>query len=206
MRGEHSLCRLVLVRPDFEPYPLIMLITLFWFMLNHAHAAPFTGVGNPTFVPEKPGLFYSPKGFRIDSSGTAWVQSAPPKQIPSLATIYQAPAAVNGQIPALTVRVDELRQKQAMKSYVKRWMQDYTRFGFDVLTAKPVKIGEHSAFLLDIISRETKKQLRQVVFMKEKTAVILTCRDQRETFSKTVQDCNQIIKSFDWLDSESTTR
>lgn len=172
-------------------------------MLSQVNAAPFTGMGNPTFVPEKPGLFFSPKGFRLDSSGTAWVQLAPPKQIPSLAAIYQAPIAVNGQIPALTVRVDELRQKQPMKSYVKRWMQDYNRFGFDVLTAKPVKIGEHQAFLLDIISRETKKQLRQVLFMREKTAVILTCRDQRETFSKTVQDCNQIIKSFDWINMES---
>lgn len=173
---------------------------LFWF-ISRSVAAPFPGAGNPTLVPEKPGLFFSSKGFRLDAGSTAWIQQTPPKQIPSLVTIYQAPVLVNGQQPALTVRVDELRHKQAMKSYVKRWMQDYNRFGFDVLTAKPVKIGDNSAFLLDIISRETKKQLRQVVFMKEKTAVILTCRDQRESFNKTVQDCNQIIKSFSWVDT-----
>jgi hypothetical protein len=82
-------------------------------------------------------------------------------------------------------------------------MQDYSRFGFDVLTAKPVKVGQASAFLLDIVSRETKKQLRQVVFLREKTAVILTCRDQRESFARTVQDCNQIIKTFSWTATDS---
>jgi hypothetical protein len=78
-------------------------------------------------------------------------------------------------------------------------MKDYTRFGFDVLTAKPIKVGEAQAFLLDIVSRETQKQLRQVVFLREKTAVILTCRDQRESFKNTVQDCNEIMRTFEWV-------
>lgn len=177
-------------------------MTIFLFALQ-AVAAPFPGAGSSTFVPEKPGLFFSEKGFRIDSGSTAWVPAAPPKKIPSLVTIYKAPVTVNGQQPALTVRVDDLRRKQGLKNYVKRWMQDYNRFGFDVLTAKPIKINDHSAFLLDIVSRETKKQLRQVIFMKEKTAVILTCRDQKESFTKTVQDCNQIIKSFAWVGNTS---
>lgn len=159
------------------------------------HAAPIPGT---SLSADKPGLFFSPKGFRIDAAKTAWIQTAPPKKIPSLVTIYKAPVQLDGQQPALTVRVDDLRKALPLKAYVKKWMQDYTRFGFDVLGAKPVKIGESTAFLLDIVSKETKKQLRQVVFLKEKTAVILTCRDQRETFGKTVQDCNEIIRTFAW--------
>lgn len=134
----------------------------------------------------------------MDSGGTAWIQSAPPKDIPSLVTVYKSPNQQHGQQPALSVRVDELRKQQSLKNYVKRWMQDYTRFGFDVLTAKQIKIGTQSAFLLDIVSRETKKQLRQVVFVRNKTAVTLTCRDHRDSFGKTVADCNQIVKSFEW--------
>lgn len=161
--------------------------------------APFP---SSSLTSEKPGLFYSPKGFSIHAAGTSWVQAAPPKDIPSLVTVYQSPIANNGQQPALSVRVDDLRRKQSLKTYVRRWMQDYNRFGFDVLTAKPIKIGSNSAFLLDIVSRETKKQLRQVVFLRRKTAVILTCRDHRESFGKTVQDCNQIVKTFEWTSSE----
>lgn len=142
-----------------------------------------------------------PSGFTMNSGQTAWIQSAPPKNIASLVTIYKAPFPVNGQQPALTVRVDELHKNYALKNYVKKWMKDYSRFGFDVLTAKQVKIGENAtpAFLLDIVSKETQKQLRQIVFLKEKTAVILTCRDQRESFAKTVTDCNEIARTFEWV-------
>lgn len=158
------------------------------------------GTSSSGLVSHQPGLFFSPKGFSLHSAQTSWVQSAPPKHIPSLVTVYRSPIPGNGQQPALTVRVDNLHSTQPLKTYVKRWMKDYTRFGFEVLTAKPIKIGENQAFLLDIVSRETEKQLRQVVFMKNKTAVILTCRDGRESFAKTVQDCNEIVKTFAWTD------
>ncbi len=181
------------------------MFSLLFALTLQAFAAPFPGTGNPTLAPEKPGLFFSSRGFKLDAANTAWVQSTPPKQIPSLVAVYNSPVAINGQQPALTVRVDDLRHKQGLKNYIKRWMQDYTRFGFDVLTAKSIKINQNSAFLLDIISRETKKQLRQVVFIKEKTAVILTCRDHQDSFNKTVQDCNQIIKTFNWVKTESAT-
>jgi hypothetical protein len=149
-------------------------------------------------VSRKPGLFFSPRGFSLNSAQTDWVQSAPPKRIPSLVTIYRSPVPLNGQQPALTVRVDEMSHAQPLKTYVKKWMKDYTRFGFEVLTAKAIKIHDAPAFLLDIVSRETQKQLRQVVFVRNKTAVILTCRDGRLSFAKTVQDCNEIVKTFEW--------
>jgi hypothetical protein len=173
---------------------LILLATLF----SLAWAAPFPATGSSALVSEKPGLFMSTKGFRMNAGNTAWIQSPPPKDIPSLVTVYKAPVSQHGQQPALSVRVDDLKSTQSLRKYVRRWMQDYTRFGFDVLTAKPIKINDQSAFLLDIVSRETQKQLRQVVFLKNKTAVILTCRDHRDSFSKSVQDCNQIVKSFKW--------
>lgn len=167
-----------------------------------AFGAPFPATGSSTLVSEKPGLFYSPRGFKMDSANTSWIQSPPPKDIPSLVTVYKAPQPQHGQQPALSVRVDELRKSLSLKNYVKKWMQDYTRFGFDVLTAKQIKINDQSAFLLDIVSRETQKQLRQVVFLKKKTAVILTCRDHRDSFGKTVQDCNSIVKTFEWTEKQ----
>ena len=167
-----------------------------------AWGAPFPGTSSSPLVSHQPGLFFSAKGFRLNSAQTAWIQSAPPRYIPSLVTVYRSPLPANGQQPALTVRVDDLHRPQALKTYVKRWMKDYNRFGFEVLTAKPVKIHDAQAFLLDVISRETQKQLRQVVFLKDKTAVILTCRDGRESFAKTVQDCNEIMKTFEWVSAD----
>ena len=135
----------------------------------------------------------------MNAGGSAWIQSAPPKNIPSLVTIYKSPILNMGQQPALTVRVDDLKNPTALKTYVKKWMKDYSRFGFEVLTAKQIKINQNQVFLLDILSRETNKQLRQLVFLKERTAVILTCRDHKDSFSKTVVDCNEISKTFEWV-------
>jgi len=174
----------------------LFLIILGSIWTGWASAAPLPGVA--TALTQKSGSFYSSRGFRLDSGSTAWVQTEPPKHIPSLVAIYQAPLPVEGQQPALTVRVDKLARPLSLKGYVKKWMQDYTRFGFDVLTAKPIQIGTNSAFLLDILSRETQKQLRQVVFLRERTAVTLTCRDSKSSFESTVKDCNQIIKTFSW--------
>jgi len=156
------------------------------------------GAGGSALASGQPGLYYSPKGFRIDAAKTAWVQTAPPKQIPSLVTVYQSPLPAEGTSPALSVRVDNLAQGQPLKAYVKRWIQDYSRFGFEVLTSKPITVNASQAYLLDIVSRETKKQLRQVVFLRDKIAVILNCRDEQHSFGKTVEDCNQIIRTFRW--------
>jgi hypothetical protein len=164
-----------------------------------AHAAPIPGTSSSPLVSALPGQFLSTHGFKLNAAHTDWVQKTPPKYIPSLATVYRAPVRQNGQQPALTVRVDELRKSQPLQVYVKKWMKDYSRFGFDVLTAKPIKLKDNQAFLLDIVSRETQKQLRQVVLLKNKTAVIMTCRDHRESFSKTVQECNEIMKTFEWV-------
>lgn len=180
---------------------VLLFLTAF---VSQSWAAPIPGTSSSQIISEKAGSFYSPKGFSLHSGDTAWVQTPAPKNIPSIAAIYKSPIVSSGQQPALTVRFDELKRNQNLKNYVKHWMQDYTRFGFDVLTAKAIKISGNSAFLIDIVSKETKKQLRQVVFMREKLAVILTCRDERgESFNKTLTDCNSIIKTFQW---ESATK
>ncbi len=166
-------------------------------------AAPMPGTSSSAVIAEKPGLFYSPKGFHLDSSKTVWEQRQPPTDIPSLVTIYTSPHEVaNGQQAALTVRVDDLSRTFTLKSYVKKWMQDYSRFGFDVLSAKPIRVNSQAAFLLDIVSPETAKQMRQVLFIRQKTAVVLTCRDDKDTFAKTVSICNDIIRTFTWTNSK----
>ena len=148
-------------------------------VISVANGAPIPATSSSALVSEKPGIFYSAHGFRLDAGTTAWVQSSPPQKIPSLVTVYKSPMLIDGQQPALTVRVDQLRQTVALKNYVKKYMQDYSRFGLDVLNAKSIKINDSPAFALEMVSPESKKQLMQVVFLRDKTAVILTCRDQR---------------------------
>lgn len=147
-----------------------------------------------------PGAYYSKEGFSLHAGQSKWMLEEPNDQRSQLLTLYKAPYTHSGVQPALTVRTDKLGETINLRSYVKRWLRDYDRFGLDILSAKPVKLNGNTAYLLDVLSRETNKQLRQVVFLKNKTAVILTCRDHRQHFSTSVNACNEIIKTFRWTE------
>lgn len=169
--------------------------------VSQAWAAPMPATSSSLVISVKPGVFRSPRGFSLNAAHTEWVLGDAPSSIPSVVTIYRSPESNRGVQPVLTVRVDQLRQKQDLKSYVKQWMKDYSILGLSVLKAGPLKVNSQSAFLVDLDETKGEKRLRQIVFLKDQTAVVLTCRDRRETFSKTVRSCNEIFKSFEWSSS-----
>lgn len=163
-------------------------------------AAPIPGTSSSALVSSHKGLFRSSKGFLIHAGDTAWEHLDGPKGNPFIATMYRAPdVPPHGVQASLTLRVDDLDKKSRLQDYVKQWKRDYPRFGFDILDARNVKLKAGNGFLIDIVNKETEKQLRQVVFLKDATAVILTCRDHRDTFAQTVRACNEIIRNFRWL-------
>jgi len=144
-------------------------------------------------------MFRSPKGFQISSAKTDWIHVEAPRGNRYISTVYKAPYVSNGLQPSLTVRVDNMSQNQSLDRYMRQWQKDYTRLGFEVINSKKVLVGKNTGFLMDLIYPKTKKQLRQIIFAKRKTAVVITCRDHESTFRKSVHECNQIIRNFDWL-------
>ncbi len=143
-------------------------------------------------------MYRSALGFSINKGATNWSQSLTPTQTPSIVALYKAPQLNRGIQPALSVRTDVLPQARPLKVLARDWMKDYHRLGFEVLSSKPVNVAGQSAFLIDVVHRETKKQLRQVMFLRDRTEVVLTCRDHETTFQKTLHSCNDIIKTFRW--------
>ncbi len=182
-----------------------MFMLLFSFLFQ-ASAAPIPATSTSALIHAPAGIFRSPLGFSLHSGPTTWVQAAPPQQMQQLATLYKSPILNKGVQAALTVRVDQLKEDSTLKTYVKTWMKDYSRFGFDVLAAKPIRVEGQNGFLLDVLNRDAAKQLRQVVFLKDRVAVILTCRDHRDNFEKSLGSCNDIIRTFKWNDDKETPK
>lgn len=149
------------------------------------------------------GLYKSQAGFEISAGQTAWVQSTPPKGSRFIETVYKG-LARNGVSPTLTVRVDESSKTKSIDQYMKKWMREYPRYGFDVTGSKPFKMGNNQGYVVDLVNRDKNRQLRQVVFYKDSKAVILTCRDQSEGFKTTLRDCNEIVKNFSWANVASS--
>jgi hypothetical protein len=160
-----------------------------------ALAAPIPFTSTSLLTSEKSGIYRSPLGFTIHAGNSGWQAASPTVKNDFVVATYKS----TNDASALTVRVDEIKKPISLDEYSKKWLKDYPRFGFDVLTAKKVRVGSEVAYMLDFVSPENKKQLRQILFVKNKNAVTLTCRGDQTDFSKTVRSCNEIIRNFRWL-------
>ncbi len=178
-------------------YTIIFLLPLFLSSLSLSAPIPVTS--SSLLLNRQKGTFLSAHGFKIHSSNTRWGHQGAPIENPNILTMYKAPVNVEGVNPALTVRVDQLKKRKNITRYINSWKKDFSRFGFSILNSKKIKINNNTAFLLDLVNSNSNKQLRQVVFLKQKTAVILTCRGAKSQFSKTVKTCNQLFRNFSWL-------
>ncbi|MEK7357146.1 MAG: hypothetical protein AAB250_11905 [Bdellovibrionota bacterium] len=189
-------------------------------------AAPIPGSTSSKVVSPEIGLYRSPNGFTIAAGNSGWSLASPPKDSKHISAVYaprestsvaeqmKADLVAKADIvkgrkaierkpaqemkAALTVRVDDLKKDTTLDKYIQRWMKEYPRYGFDVLGSGAFAQKNQRGYVLDLLNRDQKKQLRQVVFLKNKKAVILTCRDQQSSFKNTLKSCNEIIRNFNW--------
>lgn len=164
-----------------------------------ALAAPIPGTSTSILVSENPQLFRSSHGFQLHAADTSWSVSTAQTSSKNLEAIYKSPKLSQGLQASLTVRIDQRKPRIGFKQYLKRSIKDYARLGMDVLKARPVKINDSTGFLIDAVGQNKEKQLRQIIFGKGRTMVILTCRDHKKNFRSSVKECNEIFKTFSWL-------
>ena len=180
-----------------------LILIPFILLAQTAFAAPIPSAGGK-YKPEL-GVYRSPSGFEIQTASSDWIQTAPPKKTRYIATMYRSPNMKNNMRATLTVRVDKLNTPMPINDYVKRWTKEYPRFGFDVRGSKKFSMNGNDGYVIDLTNTTKKRQLRQVIFMKEKTAVLLTCRDHIASFKDSLAECNKMIKSFKWSQVNNTT-
>jgi len=165
----------------------VLLVTL------NAFGSPFPATGSALLSPQK-GLFFISQGFHL-SAQKGWIM-----ENNLTFTSMEHPSA------KFSVKEDTLPTNLSLETYAKRWMKDYTSYGFDFLGSRSFSntgLGNKvvKGLVVDLLHKSSDKQLRQVIFLKKRQAVILTCVDQKSEFEKTLTDCNQMIRTFEWTDS-----
>ncbi|MEM7645637.1 MAG: hypothetical protein AAF203_01895 [Pseudomonadota bacterium] len=161
-------------------------------------AAPIPGTSSSQLVAPQLGIYKSKFGFEIMAQNTAWIQTKPPEKSRFIETVYRSPISRNNVRATLTVRVDNMKDKTSLKKYVKRWIKEYPKYGYDVLGSKPFKAKGKKGYVIDLMNTRKQRQLRQVIHLKKQTAVLMTCRDHAETFEDSLKECNQIFQKFRW--------
>ncbi len=175
----------------------MMGILLLSMQLN---AAPIPATTSSLVINSERKVFFSPLGFKLEAGNTHWEHSQIHDKTSSITTLYQEPYKPEKEHRALlTVRTDSLKKSTSLFQYVKKWLHEYPYYGFNVLKTKKINLKGTQGFLIEVTNNaKNKKKIRQIVFLKKKLAVILSCIDSQETFKLSLKSCNKIIRSFKW--------
>lgn len=174
--------------------PLVILGTF------RAWSAPAPATSSSLFASPEAGFFYQVRGFRLTGL-SQWLLESPSESDNSqdstkeFTVSYKNPSF---QTARFSVQSDTLKSEISLESYTKKWMKDYSSYGFDVLGAKTFQTGTAKGLVVDLYHKKKETQLRQVIFVKSKTAVVLTCLDQAKTFNQSLASCNQMVRGFSW--------
>jgi hypothetical protein len=174
--------------------PLVILGTF------RAYSAPAPATSSSLFASPEAGYFYQVRGFRLTGL-SQWLLEPGPETEPTsdsgreFSVSYKNPSF---QTARFSVQSDTLKSDISLESYTKKWMRDYSSYGFDVLGAKTFQAGVAKGLVVDLYHKKKDTQLRQVIFVKSKTAVVLTCLDQAKSFNQSLASCNQMVRGFSW--------
>ncbi len=186
---------------------LRLVFIIFFFPKVECFASPIPGMGSSNLVSPSKGYNFNLRGFRLTKGQTNWglqaatatnqnsTEEASFKRGKEISVRFQSPIS-NG---FLAVKTETLATPITVEFYAKKWIRDYSYYGFDVLGAKSFSQGNARGYVIDLYHSKKLKQMRQVVFLREKTAVILTCTDEKKQYQLTLSNCNNITKTFSWL-------
>lgn len=166
------------------------------FLTFISFAAPHPGMGSSMINQPNWGTMFSQMGFEIKNVPTDW------KALP-LAEIDQPQIDLGANSPydkaRLSFRVDQLKNKIHLETYVKKFLRDYNQYGYEVLGMQTYKQSVLPAIILDVVQKNKKSRSRQMFFYnKADRVVVATCVDEFATFDKTLAKCNRILESFNW--------
>ncbi len=166
-----------------------------------AWAAPHPGAGSSLLVAPEAGLFWIRQGFQIQTRGSSWQLGAFSEDKNSEVRLLRP----GSNSASLAIRNEDLKSEMTLENYSKRWMKDYSNYGFDLLGTQTFIQSGTKALVVDLLHKKTEQQMRQVLFLKNKKVVILTCKDDQKHFEKTLIECNQVSKSFQWAELSRQT-
>lgn len=166
-------------------------------------AAPYPATSSSALTNPEKGLYFLYKGFTVKTEGTNWVPSSNSESL--LDTVRFSPKDKKIKEGSLSIRTDKIAKNASLELYTRKWMRDYPNYGFEVLSAKNFTLNGSPALVVDMLSRSKNKQIRQLILKNDDRVAILTCVDNKDTFTTSLQNCNQIMKSFTWNSLESTT-
>jgi hypothetical protein len=143
------------------------------------------------------GNFFLSQGFKLGTLDSGWILKSTKDFTASLDQVFYSHPLHPGAEFSVVNQI--LNRPSSLENFSKRWMRDYANYGFEVLGTKSFAENQNRGLVIDLFHRASQKQARQVLFVKNPKAVVLTCTQDQKKFSETLGACNQMIKNFSWV-------
>lgn len=179
-------------------------LLFFCLYISTAYAAPHPATGSSILTSPEHGRFLSRWGFQLGLKSTAWSALVPDATNSPDEASWRALNLAKSSAQA-AIKVDQLKTEISFENFAKKSLKEYGPLGMDVLGSKTFQQGGARGLVVDLVQTKKKLQLRQAIFLKKKTVVVITCSDLKgPEFNQTLGSCNQLIKNFSWVDLSST--
>jgi len=177
----------------FHILPTLLLVLQF--LPVKTLAAPFPGMGSSKLTSKSGIIQIHQKGFQISTPQPIWSILPNETDLKNEINFNFLKEKTNA---TFSLKTETLNSPLSLEVYSKKWIREYASFGFDLLGTKPYIQNQAKALVIDLFHKNLNKKIRQVIFIKEKISVIMTCTDQTENFEKTLPECNSIFRTFQW--------
>jgi hypothetical protein len=162
-----------------------------------ATASPIPAAGTSELTSSLKNYQFYRKGFELNFKDTRWSGRSLPSRHNEINVTFLDPST--SPKAKISVQTESLAEALPVEAYAKKWLKDYQAYGFEVLGAKPFAENKTKGYLVDLFFRKEKQQERQAIFVKNRTVVTITCSDLESHFAMTLNPCNELLKSFRWL-------
>lgn len=168
-----------------------------------AQGSPIPGAHGALLSKPQGGLFFLARGFVLPSEGTHWVfENSQSDLQPEKESKQNLESVVyslkNSPTARFSVNIDNLKKESTLENYSRKWAKEYHQYGFDLIRSKPFKLNSALGVVYDLKARNKPVQIRQVIFLKDKVAVTMTCSDEIKSFSTSFPECDRMVRNFRW--------
>lgn len=176
-------------KQNFDHLIVVFVLSLLFSIQAFSSVAP--GMAGSIISQFKSGIFMTPQGFQVVlPENASWeIQPIVDKKFSWLKKNTQATASLVSE---------DIKSDLAIEQFARRWTKNFMSYGFEILGMQDVKINQQPSVIIDLLHRKEPKQVRQILFLKEKKLVVITCSDEKAQFQNSLNDCNLLAQGFYW--------
>ncbi|MBX3040571.1 MAG: hypothetical protein KF789_07695 [Bdellovibrionaceae bacterium] len=174
-------------------------------MTSLSQAAPHPATGSSLLTDPAKGVFFHGFGFKLKAIAADWAPTPVLSESVFESLRFESLHKTQGKDASISLHLERMSKVSPLETYARKWMKEYSSYGFEVLGTKSVLLNGDKALLVDLTQNKKNRQLRQAILQNEDRVVVVTCIDRKDLFQQTLAVCNDFLRGFEWVSEKSPT-